>query len=196
MTLVLASSSPRRRELLNRVGIAFEVVPASLDESVQPGEGFHHYAQRVALAKAEVVMRWFPERWVLAADTVVALGDNIFGKPKNKQEAEEMLRILFGNTHVVSTAFALCGPGAPSICEIVTTQVAMRKVHSRELSDYLECGEWEGKAGAYAIQGIAAAFVTEIHGSVTNVIGLPLAQILTALAQRGIYPAYRAGVPA
>ncbi|HEX3759828.1 MAG TPA: Maf family protein [Kofleriaceae bacterium] len=197
--LVLASASPRRRELLERVGVAVEVRPADIDESVRDGEAPEAYVARLARAKAAAVAR--PAgRWVLAADTTVALGSAILGKAETPEEAAAMLRGLSGRTHRVLTAFALVGErgGEPCAREgLVVSEVVMVALDAATLEDYLASGEWRGKAGAYAIQGIAAGLVRAVHGSVTNVAGLPLAEVLAALREvGGPAPRFVAGNPA
>jgi septum formation protein len=201
-TLVLASASPRRRELLQRVGLAVEVRVREVDETPAAGEDPVTYVQRVARAKAAAVKRG-PGEWVLAADTTVTIDGAILGKAATREEAARMLRALSGRVHRVVTAFALVGDGgsrgaAPRVvARHATTEVEMIAIDDAALADYLASGEWRGKAGAYAIQGIAAALVARIDGSVTNVIGLPLAEVLAALREvGGPTPRFAAGVPA
>jgi len=197
--LVLASASPRRRELLERVGVPVEVHPADIDESVRDGEAPEAYVARLARAKAAAVAR--PAgRWVLAADTTVALGGAILGKAETPEEAAGMLRALSGRTHRVLTAFALVGERGGGVClreGLVVSDVVMAELDAATVADYVACGEWRGKAGAYAIQGIAAGLVSAVHGSVTNVAGLPLAEVLAALREvGGPAPRLVAGHPA
>lgn len=200
-TLVLASASPRRRELLARVGIPLEVWPAEIDESARAGESALTYVSRVAAAKVDAVTAALPQRWILAADTVVEIDGAILGKAADSDEARAMLARLLGRVHRVSTAFSLRGPGAPGARlardRTVTTEVWMRDATGSEIDDYVRAGEWRGKAGAYAIQGMAAALITEIRGSVTNVVGLPLAEVLDELVRAGAAgPRYQQGVAA
>jgi septum formation protein len=194
--LVLASASARRRELLERVGIALEVRPSSADETPRPGEEAAAYASRVAVAKVEEVARDLGDRWILGADTTVEVDRVILGKAADADEAATLLARLAGRVHRVTTAYALHG-GGRRVTRQVTTEVVMRAVAPEEIAAYVASGEWRGKAGAYAVQGIAAAFVTAIRGSITNVIGLPLAEVIEDLARvGGPAPDYRAGVPA
>jgi septum formation protein len=194
--LLLASASPRRRELLVRVGIDIEVQPADVDETPQAGEEPLAYARRVARAKADVVAARAPDRWVLAADTVVEIGGAILGKAPDPAAALAMLDLLSGRTHQVLTAFVLRGPGGQVVAREVATEVALRAVPGEELAAYVRAGEWQGKAGAYAAQGMAAAFVAEVRGSFTNVVGLPLVEVLEELVRVGAAsPDYGAGVP-
>jgi septum formation protein len=190
--LTLASSSPRRRELLERVGYAIEVRAPDVDETQRPGEPPLDYVRRVAAAKAEAVAA---DGWVLAADTIVELDGEVLGKAADEAEARAMLGRLRGRVHRVTTAFALRGPRRHD--ETVTTEVSMRDFGDDELADYVACGEWREKAGAYAVQGIAAALVGAVRGSITNVIGLPLAEVVVALEAAGAAaPRFTAGHPA
>lgn len=196
MTLVLASASPRRRELLERIGLAVDVAPADADESVHPGEAPADCARRLALAKAEIAAAAHPGRWVLGADTVVSIGRDLLGKPADDAEAAAMIERLAGAEHQVITGVCLLGGDAPETIA-VTTAVVMRPLSAGEIDRYVASGEWRGKAGGYAIQGIAAALVSEVRGSVTNVIGLPVAQVVEMLAAAGgPQPDYREGRPA
>lgn len=199
LPLLLASASPRRRELLERVGVPVEVQPADIDESTRDGEPPEAYVARLALAKAIAVARR-TDRWVLAADTTVALDGAILGKAGSPEEATKMLRWLSGRTHRVLTAFVLVGERDGKTCVregLVASNVVMVDFDAPTLADYIACGEWRGKAGAYAIQGIGAALVSAIHGSVTNVAGLPLAEVIAALREVGApLPRFTAGNPA
>jgi septum formation protein len=200
LPLLLASASPRRRELLERVGVPLEVAPAEVDEAALPGEPPQAYVARIARAKA-LATRRRPGQWVLAADTTVTIDGAILAKAATADEASAMLRRLAGRTHQVLTAFTVVGDGrddAPIHRDgAVATEVTMIALDDTTLADYITSGEWRGKAGAYAIQGIAAALVREVRGSVTNVIGLPLVEVLAALTAVGA-PAGRLahGVPA
>jgi len=192
--LILASASPRRRELLERVGVPIAVRPADVDETVHPGEAPLDYVRRVAAAKADAAAA--PGAWVLAADTIVEIDGRILGKAADDDEARAMLRALRGRRHRVTTAVALRGPGGARD-EVVTSDVVMVDASDADLDDYVASGEWRGKAGAYAVQGIAAALVAEVHGSITNVIGLPLAEVVALLRAAGApAPRFRDGRPA
>lgn len=197
--LLLASASPRRRELLERVGLLLEVRPANVDEQEHPGEPPDAYVVRIARAKAAAVPRRADE-WVLAADTTVTLDGRILGKAATPEEAATMLRSLSGRTHQVLTAFILIGEraGQPVVREgLVSSDVVMIEFDDAMLADYVASGEWQGKAGAYAVQGIGAALVREVRGSVTNVIGLPLVEVLAALRDAdGPLPRFAEGTPA
>ena len=181
--LILASASPRRRELLERVGVALVVRPADIDESLHPGEAPLPYVRRVAAAKAAATLRRV-DQWALAADTIVVVDDDVLGKAVDEAEAAAMLRRLAGRVHQVTTAVALRGPGGDHALE-VTSDVDVVALDEAAIADYVASGEWRGKAGAYAIQGIAAALVRAVRGSVTNVIGLPLAEVVDLLRATG-----------
>jgi septum formation protein len=199
VTLLLASASPRRRELLQRVGLVLEVRPADVDETPLAGEPPAEYVARLARAKAAAA-RSRADEWILAADTTVTLDGQILGKAESPEEAAKMLRWLSGKTHQVVTAFALSGErdGEPVIREgTVSSEVTFIELDAATLADYVASGEWRGKAGAYAIQGIGAALVSGVSGSVTNVIGLPLVEVLAALRDAGgPPPRFAAGTPA
>jgi septum formation protein len=198
--LVLASASPRRREMLERIGLPIEVHPADVDESTHDGEAPEAYVARIARAKAIAVAR--KDRWVLAADTTVTLDGTILGKAETPEEAAKMLRWLAGRTHQVLTAFVLIGERDDKTVVregLVSTDVTFIHLEDLDamLADYVASGEWRGKAGAYAIQGIGAALVREVRGSVTNVVGLPLAEVVAVLREvGGPLPKLASGTPA
>ena len=192
--LILASASPRRRDFLQRLGYELEVRPAEIDETWWDGESPHDYVLRVATAKADAVQA--PGRWVLAADTTVTIDGLVLAKAADEAEARQMLQRLSGRSHQVLTAFALRGPGG-SVAEVVATSVEMVAISDDLLEQYVACGEWRDKAGAYAIQGIGAALVSAVRGSVTNVAGLPLAEVVAQLVRLGgPGPRFTQGQPA
>jgi septum formation protein len=199
LPLLLASASPRRRELLERVGLAIEIHPADVDERPHDGEAPDVYVARIARSKASAIARR-SDRWVLAADTTVTVDGAILGKAETPEEATAMLRRLSGRTHQVLTAFVLIGERDGKACVregLVCTDVVMIDLDPATLADYVASGDWRGKAGAYALQGIAAALVSEVRGSVTNVVGLPLAEVLAVLREVGApQPRFTAGTPA
>jgi septum formation protein len=196
--LVLASASPRRREMLERIGVPIEVHPADIDEGTRAGESPAAYVARIARAKADAVAH--RGRWVLAADTTVTIDGAILGKAATGEEAAAMLRALSGRTHQVLTAFVLVGErdGCPCVRDgLVATDVIMIELDATTLGDYIASGDWRDKAGAYALQGIGAALVRGVRGSVTNVVGLPLAEVVAALREVGApAPSFSAGTPA
>jgi septum formation protein len=198
LPLLLASASPRRRELLERVGIPLEIHPADIDEEPLGSEEPAVYVARIAHEKARAVKRR-PGQWVLAADTTVTIDGRILAKAATPDEAAEMLRALSGRVHQVITAVTLLGGDERTIDHdlLVASDVAMATLSEDTIAAYVASGEWRGKAGAYAIQGIAAGLVREVRGSVTNVIGLPLAEVLVALKALGAPSGnLAAGIPA
>jgi septum formation protein len=180
--LTLASQSPRRRELLGGLGIALEVRPAHTDETPRSGEAPRDYVARVAREKARAVGGTV----VLAADTTVALGDAILGKPEDDADAGRMLRALAGKSHEVLTAVCVRTAAGAEHERVVATEVAFAPLSDEEIAWYVATGEPRDKAGAYAIQGAAGAFVRSVRGSVSNVIGLPLAETLALLRAAGL----------
>jgi septum formation protein len=188
--LVLASASPRRRELLAsiglRVGGEMLVDPADTDESWLPGEDPLGYVARVAADKAAVVARRHPGRVVLAADTTVDLDGRILAKPADAAEAAAMLGALSGREHLTHTAVAVVREAGTVAVDVVTTVVHFRHLDPAEIAWYVGTGEPLDKAGAYAIQGGAAAFVDSVVGSVSNVVGLPLAETVRMLRAAGV----------
>ncbi|WP_172296030.1 nucleoside triphosphate pyrophosphatase [Pseudoruegeria sp. HB172150] len=182
MRLILGSGSPRRRELLGQLGIVPDAVtPPDVDETPLPGELPRDYCRRITAAKAEAV-EGGPEDVILCADTTVALGRRILGKPADAGEAAEFLYAMSGRRHRVITAVAV-KRGARIWERDVVAQVRMKRLSDTEVNGYLATGDWEGKAGAYAIQGPAGAFIPWIQGSYTAIVGLPVfetAQLLQA----------------
>jgi len=184
--LVLASASPRRLELLAQIGIIpNRVDPAGIDEAPLRRELPAVHAARVALEKAEVVARRWPEAWIIAADTVVACGRRILPKAEDEATARKCLKLLSGRRHRVYGAVVVIAPSGRMVHRLVQTAVTMKRLQREELNAYLAAGEWSGKAGGYAIQGRAAAFVTAIQGSYSNVVGLPLFEANAMLAGQG-----------
>ncbi len=189
MTLLLASASPRRAELLRAAGVDLAIAPVDCDETWRPGETPESYARRAAADKAALALR--PDRRILAADTTVWIRDDTspLGKPRDRAEAQRFLRALFdAGDHYVTTAFALVdtrGGEARWHHDATTTVVSMRSIdgalRDAAIDRYLDTDEWRGKAGGYAIQGQAAGLVRAITGSYTGVVGLPLAEVLDAL---------------
>lgn len=188
-SLILASASPRRLDLLRQVGLVPAAVdPADLDETPLKGELPHLYARRIAAAKAAAVAARHPGAVVLAADTVVAVGRRILPKAEDEATARRCLSLLSGRRHRVLGAVAAMGADGRLHQRLVTTQVSVKRLSEAETARYLAGGEWRGKAGGYAIQGAAAAFIPWINGSYPNVVGLPLAETLALLAGLGIRP--------
>ncbi len=185
--LVLASSSPRRRQLLEMLGLRVSVQPSHVPEVRLPGEPPHAYVARLARAKALAV----PGELVLGADTTVALGAEVLEKPADAEDAVRMLRALAGRTHVVYTGVALARPGGRVREAVDETRVTFRAADEATLRAYVATGEPMDKAGAYGIQGYGAALVERIEGDFFGVMGLPVRLVLDLLAQEGV--AYRFG---
>lgn len=186
--LVLGSASPRRLALLEQVGLQpARILPPEIDETPRPGEGPRPYVERMAREKLAAVPVDSPA-FVLVADTVVALGHRILGKPENETEAEKFLRALSGRRHHVMTAVALATPAGKVSARTVSTRVSFKRLSEEEIAGYLASGEWQGKAGGYAIQGLAGALVKAIGGSYTNVVGLPLYETVALLKGAGFTP--------
>lgn len=187
-TLYLASASPRRRELLDQIGVEYQARPVQVDESRQPREPPRDYVTRLARAKAETAWTLFgPDagRAVLAADTAVVLADSILGKPRDRSEALAMLGRLSGRIHEVFTAVALrTARGLES--RVSASRVKLRELKPDEIESYWDTGEPSDKAGAYAIQGRAAVFIETLEGSYSGVMGLPLFETAELLARAGI----------
>ena len=189
MKLILGSGSPRRRELLAQIGVvADEIRPPDIDETPLKNELPRPYCARIARQKAEAVQA-APEDIVLCADTTVALGRRIMGKPADAGEAVEFLMALSGRRHRVITAVAV-RQGDQLWTREVESAVKMKRLSNAELNAYLATGDWEGKAGGYAIQGPAGAFVPWISGSFTGIVGLPIAETAGLLQAAG-YPLYQ-----
>ena len=208
MTLVLASASPRRQELLRNAGIAFTVQPADIDENPRDGESPVECAQRLAREKALAVSRNRPQDCVLGADTIVVVADKILGKPHDAADAARMLRLLSGRTHEVITGvclvrtvtsyqFSVTSDFKPAAVEhklrtenrelrtaSETTLVTMSKMSDEEIREYIATGEPMDKAGAYAIQGLASKWIPRIEGDYSNVVGLPVALVFRMLRER------------
>jgi septum formation protein len=187
--LVLASASPRRREILAGAGVRFEIVPADIDESARPGETPEALAERLARAKALAVARRLgpaPERLVLGSDTIVVLGDDVLGKPRDARHAEALLARLVGRTHRVVTGVAVARTGDLALRSLtVASSVTMHPAGPETIRRYVATGEPLDKAGAYALQGHGRRFVAAVEGSETNVIGLPLEETLALLRDAG-----------
>jgi len=184
-TFVLASASPRRRELLTQLGYRFEVIPADVDESVDDVETPTHYVARLALAKAAAVLERHPARTVLGADTTVVCGDEILGKPRGPKEGVRMLQQLSGRAHEVLTGVAVCSSLGRDV-QVVVSRVHFRDLSSAEIDAYVASGEGRDKAGGYGIQAIGSIFVRHLEGSYSGVVGLPLCETELLLRRHGV----------
>ena len=186
-TLLLASQSPRRGELLRQINIDFETLAVDVDEAPKMGEAPADYVLRLALAKARVGCAQSNQTLPsLGADTAVVIDYKIFGKPRDRAHAVEMLGMLSARTHNVLTAVALVDSQGETT-KLVTSNVRFRKLNSAEIADYWESGEPQGKAGAYAIQGFGATFVEHLEGSYSGVMGLPLFETAALLRDAGVF---------
>ena len=186
--IYLASRSPRRRELLNQLGVSFEILDLEVDESMAAGESADGLVQRLATAKAEAGRGLLADsggHLVLGADTIVVLDDEILGKPRDREHARELLASLSGRCHRVLSAVALASAGGTAI-RLCESRVCFRQLSRREIEAYAATGEPLDKAGAYAIQGRAAAFVSDLRGSYSGVVGLPLYETAELLAAAGL----------
>jgi nucleoside triphosphate pyrophosphatase len=185
MRLVLASASPRRRELMEAAGFAFDVDVSDVDEAREPDEPPGRYVLRLARTKAETIAKRYEDRPVIGADTVVVIADEVLGKPRDTSEARRMLERLSGQVHQVLTGVALVA-GGQTFAELDQTSVWMSELRPDEIDWYLQSGEPMDKAGAYAIQGLASRFIPRIQGSYSNVVGLPVATLYQLLRRAGI----------
>jgi septum formation protein len=186
--LHLASQSPRRRELLARFGLAFDVLDIDIPEQRQPGEDPERYVRRVAREKAGAGLSKIvatPAALVLGADTEVVLDGEVFGKPRDREDAAAMLHRLSGRTHHVLSAVSLASPGRETQA-LSVSEVTFANLDAATIDAYVVRGEWEGKAGAYAIQGAAQAFIPHLSGSYSGVVGLPLYETARLLRDFGV----------
>lgn len=188
MKLILASASPRRVDLLKQIGFVPDVIAAAdIDESYLKGETIPGHAKRLAHEKSLKVSKEYPNDVVIAADTIVTISRKVLGKPKDEKEAREFLSKLSGRRHKVHTGICVISPLGKSL-KIDTTTVKFKRVSKEELDLLIQSKEWEGKSGAYMIQGIASAFVEHLSGSVSTVVGLPLYHANNMLRSAGIKP--------
>ena len=186
MRLILASASPRRLDLLARIGVIPDSVrPPDVDESPHKAELPRVHAQRLAREKALAVAAKEPDAWVLAADTVVAVGRRILPKVEDEHALRGCMKLLSGRRHRVLTGVALAIPGKPMRERLVETTIAMKRLSDEEIEYYASHGEWRGKAGGYALQGYGEVYVRHIAGSYSNVVGLPLAETRLLLKSAG-----------
>ena len=185
--LILASGSPRRRDLLEQAGLTFRVIPSTLDESsvrVSPPE---NHVRVLANAKAMEIAELYPKSWVIGADTLVLMGDAVLGKPDSAARARQMLNALSGRTHRVLTGYCICCKGAGrSFSETVETKVLFKTVSEGEIDWYINTSEPYDKAGGYAVQGLGTFLVKRIEGSYTNVVGLPVCEVMEYLLREGV----------
>jgi len=184
--LVLASISPRRKAILKQIGIPFETVGSMIEEIIYGETKPADIACNIAIKKVESIEHAYRNRWILGADTIVVINKTIFGKPKNPEECHDMLISLKGKTHEVFTGFCIHDPGKKRVhLEAVMTKVKIKELSTKEITAYINSGEPFGKAGAYAIQGIGSFMIEGINGSYTNVVGLPVFEVVNALVKCG-----------
>jgi septum formation protein len=189
MRFILASASPRRRELLASIGLTFEVIPSHVPEVRDERESPEEYVARLSREKAETIAALHPEDWVIAADTTVLLGEELLEKPLDEADARRMFATIAGRTHIVYTGVTRQTLSRGwSETRIAESEVRMLPLSSEDIAWYVKTGEPLDKAGAYAVQGIGAMFIDSIHGSYTNVVGLPLATLFQMLRKAGIDP--------
>ena len=183
---ILASKSPRRYELLKQVGLDFDVIPSGIEEDYIKGESPRKHVLRLAEAKALDVGNQHPDRWIIAADTIVCVDHSILGKPKSREEAKRMLHRLSGKEHRVLTGFSVHHlKKRKGDREVVQTAVRVKKLTQAEMEWYIKTGEPFDKAGAYAVQGIGSFMIESIKGSYTNVVGLPIYELIQMLSRLG-----------
>jgi septum formation protein len=185
LSVVLASASPRRRDLLDLIGIRHTVSPADVDESLHVGELPEAYAERLARAKAETLVASNPEALIIGADTIVVIDDVVLGKPQDAGDAERMLGILSGRSHTVMTAVAVNYKGK-TVSTVEIVDVTFRPLSDDEIRSYVQTGEPMDKAGAYGIQGFGATIVRRIDGDYFAVMGLSLVKLVALMAELGV----------
>lgn len=185
--LILASKSPRRRDLLNQAGLTFAVIPSAVDESSVPMTSPEKHVRLLAEAKAGEIAEQYPENWVIGADTIVVIQNSVLGKPRTKDEARLMLESLSGNTHKVLTGYCICCKAAQhSFSETVETMVVFKPLTKTEIDWYINTNEPFDKAGGYAAQGLGTFLIKRVDGSYTNVVGLPVCEVVDYLVRAGV----------
>lgn len=188
--IILASSSPRRQEILKLLNIPYQVIMPNIDETVSAGLAPEEVPELFAREKVAAVVRSLPSdreiQWVLGADTVIIFNNKIYGKPENQEEAESFLHLFSGKTHVVRTVIALyCGRTRTTSTRACSTEVTFKEMSDKEIEWYIETGEWHGAAGGYRIQSLASCFIEKINGSMTGVVGLPIFELYDILKKQG-----------
>jgi len=185
--LILASKSARRRYLLKQAGLSFSVIPSDFDENSVPATHPDNYVKVLAESKAIDISNKYPESWVIGADTVVVIGGQILGKPSSLSDAREMLKSLSGQTHLVLTGYCICCKVKNRFfSETIKTEVLFKNLTDEEVEWYIHTKEPFDKAGAYAIQGLGTFLVKSVNGSYTNVVGLPVCEVLEILIKEGV----------
>jgi septum formation protein len=185
--IILASKSPRRRYLLEQAGLEISVIPSLFDENAVGLTSPERYVKQLAQGKARDVANTYPDSWIIGADTVVLIENHVLGKPRSKAEAHHMLQNLSGKTHQVLTGYCICCLSKDlELSGAVKTDVRFKNLTDIEINWYINTGEPFDKAGAYAIQGLGTFLVKSIHGSYTNVVGLPVCEVIELLIQKGV----------
>ncbi len=185
--LILASNSPRRRDLLNQAGLTFTVIPSTVDESSVTAASPRDQVRLLAEAKADEVAERYPESWVIGADTMVVVDNTVLGKPHDQAEARRMLKALSGKTHTVLTGYCICRKKPKrSFSETVETRVLFRPLTDRDIDWYVGTAEPFDKAGAYAAQGLGTFLIKRVEGSYTSVVGLPVCEVVGFLLKEGV----------
>ena len=185
--LILASQSPRRKDLLEQAGLTFDVIPGNFDEDSVPLDAPETYVRVLAMNKANLIARLYPDSWVIGADTVVCIDNAVLGKPRSRQDARGMLNQLSGQTHQVVTGYALmCDSKQKTVTDASKTDVTFKTLSKEEVEWYIHTREPFDKAGGYAIQELGTFLVKEIKGSYTNVVGLPVCELIGLLYREGV----------
>lgn len=186
-SIILASESPRRVDILRTLGVSFSIIPPKIDETQRKDELPKNYVSRISFEKAQSVGVHFPDKWIVGADTVVVFKNKIMGKPKDERDAFKMLKTLSGKWHRVITGFCILNISKDIIYrDVVETKVFLREMSDLEIIRYINTSEPLGKAGSYAVQGKGGYMVKEIKGSFTNVVGLPICELAEALLSLGV----------
>ncbi len=185
-SFILASASPRRQQLLREIGLQFDVIPGDVNEDFLLDELPVDYVTRMSREKSYAIAEQMPDAWVLGADTIVVIDGEVLGKPQTRENARKMLKKLSDREHCVITGFTIVKKSAQTVVsQVVESSVVFKEIEMDELEWYINSPEPYDKAGAYAVQGMAGYFVKEIHGSYTNVVGLPLTEVVTVLKEVG-----------
>lgn len=185
--IILASKSPRRRRLLQQAGLSFAVVPSDIDETSIPYASPEVYVKSLSEAKADDISNIYPDKWIIGADTIVLKDDMILGKPVSRDDARAMLKQLSGQTHHVLTGYAICCRAQErKFSETIKTAVLFKNLTDAEIEWYIHTTEPFDKAGAYAIQGLGSFLVKRINGSYTNVVGLPVCEVIGFFIKQGV----------
>ena len=185
--LILASKSPRRKYLLEQAGLTFSIIPSDFDERTVTISEPDAYVKKLAEAKASDISEQHPASWIIGADTIVLIDNKILGKPRSNAEARSMLKQLSGKTHQVLTGYCICCKNENTVySETAKTDVHFKSLSNAEIDWYIQSGEPFDKAGAYAIQGIGTFLVKRINGSYTNVVGLPVCEVIEYLMAKGV----------